>query len=81
MDDNLVAAIEQALGENIELTAARGVLFANSVPEKQMYMPMVSARVRYCGESSPERVTGHSASSYLNLQCPVQAQRQSSFVG
>ena len=42
VDDNLVAAIEQALGENTELKAARDLLFKNAVPEKQMYMPMVS---------------------------------------
>jgi len=49
VDGNLVAAIEQALGERTELKAARDILFANAVPEKQMYMPMVSACVGYCG--------------------------------
>ena len=41
VDNNLVAAIEQALGEDTELNAARDLLFKNAVPEKPMYLPMV----------------------------------------
>ena len=52
VDSHLVAAIEQALGENAELRAARDLLFKNAVPEKQMYTPMVSVSVGYCGELS-----------------------------
>ena len=46
--NDVVAAIERALGENPELEAARDLLFKNAVPEKEMYMPMVSAQVGYC---------------------------------
>jgi len=42
VDNSLVAAIEQAIGEDTELKAARDLLF-EAVLEKQMYMPMVSA--------------------------------------
>jgi len=49
VDGNLVAAIEQALGESPELKAARDLLFKNAVPEDQMYTPMVSVCVGYCG--------------------------------
>ena len=43
VDNNLVTAIEQAMGKNTELEAALDLLFENAVPEKQMYTPMVSA--------------------------------------
>ena len=43
VDNTLVAAIEQAIGENPELKAARDLLFQNSIPENKMYAPMVSA--------------------------------------
>ena len=69
VDSNLVAAIEQALDKNTELEAARDILFKNAVPEKEMYMPMVSAWVGYCGEYSPEQMTGHTAPSHLYFQC------------
>jgi len=49
VDSDLVAAIEQALGGNAELKAARDLLFDNSVREKEMYTPMVSICVSYCG--------------------------------
>ena len=75
VDSNLVAAIEQALGENVELKAARDLLFENKVPEKEMYTPMVSARVGYCRESGTEQRTGHTAPSYLYLQSPAQARK------
>ena len=52
VDNNLVAAVEQAIGGNAELKAARDLLFDNLVPEKQMYTPMVSVCVGYCGELS-----------------------------
>ena len=65
VDSGLVAAIEQALDESTELKAARDILFKNAVPEKQMYMPMVSAWVGYFEEYSPEQMTGHTAPSYL----------------
>lgn len=55
VDSNLVAAIEQALGENAELKAARDLLFENKVPEKEMYMPMVSALVGYCWDPGTEQ--------------------------
>ena len=55
VENDLVAAIEQALDENTEYKAARDLLFKNEVPEKQMYKPMVSARVGYCGEHSLEK--------------------------
>ena len=42
VDNTLVAAIEQAIGKNTELEAACDLLFQNRVPEKQMYLPMVS---------------------------------------
>jgi len=75
-----VAAIEQALGENAELKAVRGPLFDNSVPEKRMYTPMMSATVSFCGKYSPEKVICHTASSYLYLPCSVLAKRRSFFV-
>ena len=68
VDNDLVAAIEQALDENTEYKAARDLLFENMVPEKQMYTPMVSARVGYCGEYSSENMTGHTPPSYLYVQ-------------
>ena len=68
VDSSLVTAIEQALGENTELKAARDLLFRNAVPEKQMYMPMVSARVGYCGGYGPEKITGHTTPSYIYVQ-------------
>ena len=43
VDNVLVDAIEQAIGNNPELKAARDLLFENKVPESQMYTPMVSA--------------------------------------
>ncbi len=75
VDSNLVAAIEQALGENAELKAARDLLFENKVPEKDMYMPMVSARVGYLWEPGTEQRTGQTAPSYLYLQYSAQARR------
>ncbi len=48
VDSTLVAAIEQVLGENAELKVAHDLPFENEVPENEMYMPMVSARVSYC---------------------------------
>jgi hypothetical protein len=42
VDNVLVAAIERAMGQNTELKAARDLLFENGVPEKDMYLPMVS---------------------------------------
>ena len=52
VDSNLVAAIEQALGENAELKATCDHLFDNSFLEEEMYTPMVSTSVGYCGELS-----------------------------
>ena len=69
VDSGLVAAIEQSLSEDTELKAARNLLFKNAVPEKQMYIPMVSSCVIYYGEYSPEQMTGHTAPSYLYTQC------------
>src|ERR1700679_4286092 len=43
VDNILVAAIEQAIHERTELKAAHGLLFENTIPEKDMYAPMVSA--------------------------------------
>ena len=68
VDNNLVDAIDQAMGEDTELKAARDLLFENAVPEKEMYTPMVSSCVDYCGESSSEKIIGHLASPYLYLQ-------------
>ena len=68
VDNNLVTAIEQAMGKNTEFEAARDLLFKNAVPEKQMYTPMVSARVGYYGEYSLEKMTGYTTPSYLYVQ-------------
>ena len=69
VDNDLVAAIEQDLSENTEFKAARDLLFENVVPEKQMYTPMVSPRVDYCGEYSPEQMIGHTPPSYIYVRC------------
>ena len=68
VDGTLVAAIEEAIGKNAELKAARDLLFKSVVPEIQMYTPMVSAWVEYCCQSGTNKMTGHSAASYLYLQ-------------
>src|SRR5258706_5786776 len=52
VDSDLVAAIEQGLGENAELKATCDHLFDNSFLEEEMYTPMVSTSVGYCGELS-----------------------------
>ena len=71
VDDALVAAIEQAIGENAEFKAARDLLFQNAVPENKMYTPMVSACVYHCCEAKSETMAGHTTSSYLHLQHPA----------
>lgn len=48
VDSEVVDAIKQTLVENPELKAACNLLFKNVVAEKDMYMPMVSARIGYC---------------------------------
>ena len=50
VNSDLVASIEQALGENAGLQAACDILLKNAVHEKEMYKPMVSVCISHCGE-------------------------------
>ena len=71
IESSLVAAIEHAIAESTKLKAARDLLFKNTVPEKQMYTPMVSVYVDYYCQSGSEYATGQIASSYLYLRHPA----------